>query len=123
MEKKIIKYLAFIISILIANLIKTHIDISMVEHKKAYSPLTFTWMGMGIVIIVFYPLFIFIDKLATNFTDRFLKAGKAFVKYRVGVFLGAIVAILILYYFYFNLWYDRDFFRTVSRSILPNLNI
>lgn len=123
MKKKIVKYITFIISILIANLLKTHIDLMLVENKHEYSPLVFTWIGMGIVLIVYYPLFIYIDKIASNLTDRFLKAGKTFIKYKIGIYLGALIAILVLYYFYFNLWYDRDFLRLVSRSILPNLNI
>ena len=115
--RKIFKFMVLIIGILLANLVTIWIDNYMLTYRWKYSPHVFTWIGMGIVVVIYYPLFTRIDKWASKAGDKFMKAGKKLVGREIGAILAFLVALLILYFLYGNEWFDTNVFVSFFQSL------
>lgn len=115
--RKIFKFMVLILGILLANLITIWIDNYMLSYKWEYSPHIFTWIGMAIVVVIYYPLFTHIDKWAALTGEKFLKAGKKLAGRRLGALLAFIVALLILYFLYGREWFDTNVFTSFFKSL------
>jgi uncharacterized integral membrane protein len=58
MYQRFFKFTVTLLTILTANLLTSYISDLLVSHKFDLKPLRFTLIGMGIIAIVFYPLFL-----------------------------------------------------------------
>jgi uncharacterized protein YacL len=117
MYRKIFKAMVLIIGMLTANLVTIWLDEFMLAYKWQYPPYIFTWIGMGIVVLIYYPLFTRIDKWATKIGDKFMRAGKKFVGREIGSFLAFLVALLILFFLYGLEWFDTNVYESFFRSL------
>ncbi|MGE5421482.1 MAG: hypothetical protein ACM3UT_14945, partial [Chloroflexota bacterium] len=72
-------------------------------------PVAFTFFGMGIIVIVFYPLFTKMEEWVKMISTRFIKTGKNVGGKYLGLFLAFLAAMLLLFYFYAKMWYKIDF--------------
>jgi hypothetical protein len=72
-------------------------------------PVSFTLIGMGVIVLVFYPLFTKMQEWVKNISARFMRTGKSVGGKYVGLFLAFFVAMLILFYFYAKMWYNIGF--------------
>ena len=115
--RKFFKFMVLILGILTANLLTIWIDNWMLSYKWKYSPHIFTWIGMGIVVVIYYPLFTKIDKWSSKAGDKFMKAGKKLVGREIGAVLAFLLALLLLYFLYGLEWFDSNVFTSFFRSI------
>jgi len=106
------------LTLLTANLLTSAISDYMISYKSSYKPLTFTLIGMGIIVLVFYPLFIKLEDLVTKISVKAMKKGNSIAGRSLGLFLTFFVGMSVLLYFYARMWYHIDIFR-----ILINGNI
>jgi len=108
------------VGILIANLITLWIDSYFFSYKSKFPAYLFTWIGMGVIVLIYYPLFTRIDKWSTKVGDKFIKAGKKVWGRKLGATIAFIIALLFLYYLYGKEWFNsnvlKDFFRTIYSS-------
>lgn len=105
--KKWVNTLVFIISILTVNLITDRITNFLLLHKHITSAPKATLLGMGIMVIVLYPCFLWIDDWSEKLTKRYLNVGKNAAGRFLGVLLAFTFAIAILFCFYLNLWFGK----------------
>ncbi|MDA3929970.1 MAG: hypothetical protein PF541_13550 [Prolixibacteraceae bacterium] len=115
--RKIFKFMVLILGILLANLVTIWIDNYMLSYKWKYSPHVFTWIGMAIVIVIYYPLFTHIDKWSTLAGNKVLKAGKKLAGRRLGSIIAFLVALLILYFLYGLEWFESNVFTSFFKSL------
>jgi hypothetical protein len=106
------------LTILTASLLTSAISDYMVSYKNSYKPLTFSLIGMGIIVLVFYPLFIKLENWITNISVKLIKSGNSLAGRYLGLLLTFTAGLLVLLYFYARIWYHIDLFR-----ILFNGNI
>lgn len=104
-QRKFIRFLVLILGILTANLVTTLVDEYFLSHKGEARPFIFTWIGMLVVVAVYYPLFTHIDMWSVKLSDSMLKKGRSLVGKNYGIYLFFIVALFVLYYFYGKMWY------------------
>ena len=122
-KKKLIKFMVLTLSILMATLVANNIDNFIQSHyKQKFSPHTFTLIGMGLVLLIYYPLFTWLDKWASSFANTFLKAGKQFGGSVTGSFLAFLLGLLVLYYFYGQLWFDKNVYASIYHAIVARLS-
>jgi hypothetical protein len=81
-------------------------------------PVAFTFIGMGVIVLIFYPLFTKMEEWVKQISTKFIKTGKNVAGKYFGLFLAFITAILILFYFYAKEWYNIDFLRVVFSGSL-----
>jgi hypothetical protein len=99
------------LTLLTANLLTSAISDYMVSYKSNYKPLTFTLIGMGIIVLVFYPLFIKLEDWVTKISVKALKKGNSIAGRTLGLFLTFFAGMAVLLYFYARMWYHIDLFR------------
>ena len=117
MYKKLFKFMVLVTGILFANLITMWIDNYLMSFKVKFSPQTFTWLGMAIIVVIYYPLFTHTDKWATRAGDRFIRAGKKVVGKEIGTIFAFIAALLIMFYLYGREWFHTNVFSAFLNSL------
>jgi hypothetical protein len=90
----------------------------MVSYKNNYKPLTFTLIGMGITVIVFYPLFIKLEDWVTSISIKAVKKGNSLAGRYLGLLLTFSVGLFLLMYFYARMWYHIDVFKILFQGDL-----
>jgi hypothetical protein len=108
MYQRFFKFTVTLLTILTANLLTSYISDLLVSHKFDLKPLRFTLIGMGIIAIVFYPLFLKLEDVLNLLSKKFVKAGHSLAGKYVGLFLMFLVGMFILMYFYARMWYHLN---------------
>lgn len=117
MYKRFFKFMVLILGILLANLITMWIDNYMMSYKLKFSPYIFTWIGMAVIILIFYPLFTNIDKWSTKAGEKFVRAGKKVIGREIGAIIAFIAALFFLYFLYGREWFHTNVFSSFIKSI------
>jgi hypothetical protein len=98
------------LTLLTANLLTSAISNYMVSYKNSYKPLTFTLIGMAIIVLVFYPLFIKLEDWVTKISIKAIKKGSSLAGRSLGLLLTFVLGMIVLLYFYAKMWYHIDVF-------------
>lgn len=107
MKKNIEKALIFAISVLTAKIVAEKIFNLVIGYRDSINPYTSTALGMLIILLVFTPILTFMNQMLSKITKGYLKASKKVAKKsHQGLYIGAFVAIMILYFIYLNSWYQ-----------------
>jgi hypothetical protein len=90
----------------------------MVRYRNQYNPLTFTFLGMMVTVVVFYPLFIKLESWVKDLSIRAIKSGKSVAGKYMGLLLVFAVGLLVLSYFYAKMWYHINIFQLLLHTRL-----
>ena len=112
------RFVVMTVTILTANLITNAISNYMVSYKNHVKPLTFTLLGMMIIVVVFYPLFVKLESWVRALSMKVIRSGKSLAGKYLGLILAFLICLLVLSYFYAKMWYHIDLL-----SVLLNGNI
>jgi hypothetical protein len=106
------------LTILTANLLTNALSNYMISYKNHYKPLAFTFIGMGITVVVFYPLFLKLESWVKDISVRAVKSGKTVAGKYLGLLLVFIAGLVILSYFYAKMWYHINILRVIFHGNL-----
>jgi hypothetical protein len=107
------RFVVTTLTILTANLLTNALSEYMVTYKTSYKPFTFTLIGMTIIVVVFYPLFMKMEDWLKDLSARVIRSGNSFAGKYLGLFLTFLGGLLILFYFYARVWYHIDFVQVL----------
>jgi len=113
MYKFFFRFVVTTLTILTATLITNIISDFMVSYKNHYKPVTFTFLGMGIIVVIFYPLFTKLNDWVRDISIKAIKSGNSVAGKYFGLFLTFLVGLLVLFYFYARIWYHIDFIKVL----------
>lgn len=68
---------------------------------------------MGIIIVIFYPLFTKLEDWVKNISVKVVKSGNSFAGKYLGLLFTFLVGLLVLLYFYAKMWYHIDFINAL----------
>jgi hypothetical protein len=68
---------------------------------------------MGIIIVVFYPLFMKLEDWVKSVSKRIIKTGKSMAGRNLGLAFTFIAWLTVLFYFYVKEWYHIDLVKAV----------
>lgn len=105
MNQKIFNFLVFCNTILIVNLITTFITDYFMGFKNQTDTFKFTAIGMGVIVLIFYPFFQYINRFTERFTAKLLKKGKNYFGRLFGVYLVFCILLFIIYCIYAYIWF------------------
>jgi hypothetical protein len=105
------------ITLLTANLVTSYIADKMISYRWELKPLRFTLISMGIIAIIFYPLFMWLQHWIDRISRRFVKAGHGLAGKYLGLFLMFIAGLFILMCFYAHMWYGINVLRMIGNGI------
>ncbi len=111
MYRNLFKFAVTTLTILTANLITAAISDKLVSLKWEISPLRFTLIAMGIITVVFYPLFTKLEDWLNALSKKFVTAGKSVGGRYLGLLGMFLLGLLILFYFYAQMWYHLNIFK------------
>jgi hypothetical protein len=116
MYRYFFRFVVASLTLLTANLVTNAINDYMVSYKYQVKPVTFTLIGMAIIIVVFYPLFMKLEDWLKYFSSKFVKTGKSIGGKYLGLFFTFVGGLLVLFYFYGKVWYHIDFLQVLWRG-------
>lgn len=116
MYQKIFKFVVTIFTILTANLLTTWISDQLISHKYEIRPLRFTLIAMGVIAVVFYPLFIKLEDWLNSLSKKFVKAGHSIGGKYIGLLLMFLIGLFILTFFYARMWYHINIFTMLFKG-------
>lgn len=120
MYKFLFRFFVITITILTANLLTTALADNLVTYKNHIRPVSFTFLGMAVTVVVFYPLFTKMEEWVKKISMKFIKTGKSVAGKYLGLFLAFLVAMLVLFYFYAKMWYNINFLKILFQGNIGN---
>jgi hypothetical protein len=111
MYKLFFRFTVTTLTILTANLLTTYLSDYLVSYRYAAKPLIFTFAGMLIIVVVFYPLFMRLETWVEKISVRIVRSGRSLAGKYLGLLLTLSAGILLLFYFYARMWFHIDFVR------------
>jgi hypothetical protein len=120
MYRYFFRFVVTTLTILTANLLTNTISDYMVSYKNHVKPVTFTLLAMGVIVVVFYPLFTKMEEWVKTLSIRVIKSGKSLAGKYLGLTLAFLAALLILSYFYAKMWYHIDLARALFNGNIGN---
>lgn len=106
MNRRIFSFLVLFVTILIANLITTLITDYFLRFRGQSSALKFTAIGMVVIVVLFYPLFEYINRLTERATARLLRKGRNLFGRILGIYIAFALVILAMYCIYAYTWFN-----------------
>ena len=116
MYRKFFNFAVTMITLLSANLLTSFITEKLISYKWELKPMRFTLISMGIIAIIFYPLFTMLQGWLDRFSKRFVKAGHGIAGKYVGLVLMLFTGLFILTCFYAHMWYDINVLKLIANG-------
>jgi hypothetical protein len=118
MYRTLFKFTVTTITILTVNLIINKTSDYLLSFKSHYHPLTYTLVAMGIITLIFYPLFAKLEDWLNVLSTRIVKSGKSYGGKYLGLLLMFLACLSVLFYFYAKMWYNIDVIRFIFQGKL-----
>lgn len=113
MYRYFLRFVVMTLTILTVNLITNAITNYMISYKSHYKPVTFTFIGMAIIVVIFYPLFLKLECWVKNISVNVIKSGKSLAGSFFGLIFTFLASLLVLLYFYTKMWYHINVFQVI----------
>jgi hypothetical protein len=113
MYRYFFRFVVMTLTILTVNLISTAITGYVVSYKNHYKPVVFTFLGMAVIVVILYPLFIKLESWVKDISLKIVRSGKSVAGKYLGLFFTFLTALMILCYFYAKMWYHINFFHAL----------
>lgn len=116
MNKFINKYAVIIISILLADLISTYVLGWLHGYSNTTMPYYSSALSMMVVVIIFYPMLLFLEKYLKQMSSNWIKHGGKWIG---NLFVGQIVGFLMAL---FLIWlgYAHALYHVKPWSVINN---
>jgi hypothetical protein len=121
MYRKLFKFIVTTITILTANLLTNYISGYLTGYKYHLRPIVFTLVAMGIITLIFYPLFTKLEDWINSLSVKIVKSGRSFGGKYLGLLFIFILCIGILTYFYAKQWYKIDLLKALFNGSIRQL--
>ena len=123
MNKKISKYAMIGIAILLAELLSAFFLLVMEKYKSSQMPYRSTAIQMVASLVIYYPLFTFMEKYFIKSGSKNLVAStKKFTKHHIGgIVLAFAIVFLLVWIALVRIWYNRSLFADLGHWIEKSL--
>ena len=113
MYRYFFRFVVTTLTILTANILTNALGNLLVSYKNQYKPLTFTLLGMAIIVLIFYPLFVKLEEWVKKISVKMVKSGNSLAGKYLGLSLTFLGGLVVLTYFYAKMWYHIDLFQVL----------
>lgn len=108
------RFVMMSITILTANLLTTALSNYLITFRNNIRPLSFTILGMVVIVLVFYPLFAKLEAWVKGLSMKIVNKGRSLAGRYLGLVLAFAVCLIVLSYFYAKMWYNIDIFKILT---------
>ena len=117
-SKNLTKIFVFILTLFIAEIVSTIAKNYLNIHTGSNNPYKLTIIQMGIIIVIYYPVFTLLSGLSEILSKHFFKKTKtAFVGGILGLIIAFLIGLVICYGIFLKLWYHLNVFEVVWRKL------
>jgi len=116
MLRKITKAILFTINVLIAYVVSSAVEDIILQKAQQLKPLSATAIGMAVIVLIFFPLFSITEKITEEVMKITLKTSKGTFGKRFGIIVFTIIAFVVLYNIYLELWFDMGIVDALFRK-------
>ncbi len=110
-SRKLTRYVILIFTILMADVIKEIVLHMIGLEKDVHHPYSSAAIGMGVIVVVFYPMFTIMEKVLEYITEHYVKATKGVAGGSIkGLVVAFVLGIGILYFVYLKVWFNLNIF-------------
>lgn len=102
-------------TVLVVNLLEESFENYIASEAHHYNPYIFTAVGMVLIFISLYFLFIQLEHWINGFLENTLKAGKSIMGKKVGIFIMFTIVMFVIFYFYAKMWFGIDVWMRIIR--------
>lgn len=115
-QKSITKFFVFVLTLFIANIVVTIAKNYLNFHTGYKDPYKLTAIQMGILVVIYYPVFTFISSLAEIISTHFIKKTKSATMGGIpGLVIAFVIGILICYAIFLKQWHHIDILKVIFR--------
>jgi hypothetical protein len=115
MGKHLSKYAIICIAILLAELLSAYFFLVMEKYKSASIPYRSTAIHMVAALLIYYPLFTFMEKHFKSGSKNLVKNTQKATKHNLwGVILAFGIAFFFIWIALVRIWYNRNFFEDLG---------
>jgi len=104
--KYVTKAVIFTVTVLVSYLLTGLLEDRLLQETERFRPVTSTLIGMGIIVLIFVPVFAFTESA----TEATVKIGMQQTKSGAGRIIGVIFFVIlvftVLFALYLNKWFD-----------------
>ena len=118
MNRKIFNFLVLVITILLINLLTNFIADLLIKYRSQTNYLKFTAIGMGVIVLVFYPAFEYLNGMVEKLTTRFLKKGNNLFGRILGVYIAFFIMLFTLYCIYAHIWFNVNVVNLLFKQMI-----
>jgi hypothetical protein len=111
MYRYLFRFVVMTISILTANVLTNALSNYLVTFRSHIRPVTFTIISMGVIVMIFYPLFAKLEEWVKALSMKVVNKGKSLAGKYVGLLLAFVLCLSVLSYFYAKTWYHIDLWK------------
>ena len=117
-QKSITKFFVFVLTLFIAEIVSTFAKNYLNIHTGYRDPYKLTAIKMGILIVIYYPVFTFISHVAEIISTHFVKKTKsATIGGMPGLIIAFLIGLFICYVIFLNQWHHINLLKVIWRKL------
>jgi len=105
MMKYVTKAVIFTVTVLVSYLLTGLLEDRLLQETERFRPATSTWLGMGIIVLIFVPVFAYTERA----TEAVVKISMQQTRSGAGRVIGVIFFIILVFAVLFALYLDKWF--------------
>ncbi len=115
MMKFVTRAIIFSVSILTSYLITGAIEERVLTETERFPPLTATLIGMGIIVLIFAPVFAYTERITEAAVKASLQQSKAGAGKVIGVVMFVVIVYIILLALFLDRWFNVSLLDALQR--------
>ena len=116
-SKSITKFCIFILTIFIAEIVSTIAKNYLNIHTGYKDPYRLTAIQMGIIVVIYYPIFTFLGSVAEMISKSFVKKTKSVFSGVPGIIIAFALGLLICFGIFLKLWHHINLLQVIWRKV------
>lgn len=100
------KALIFSVTVLVSYFLTGILEEHLLQETERFRPGTATLLGMGIIVLIFVPVFAYTERMTAAIVQNSLQQTKKGAGRIVGVTLFVLIVFTVLFALYLDKWFD-----------------
>ena len=117
-QKSFTKFCVFVLTIFIGKIAYILINDYLIIHPGHKDVYTLTAIHMGIILVIYYPLFTFVNVIAEDLSKYFIKKTKKTTGSGIlSLLITFIIGLAICFAIFLKLWYHVNIFEVLWHQL------
>jgi len=117
LKTRVIRFMLTSSAILLADLMITSINKKVLELKEAYNIHLVTLIAMIVILLLFYIMFINLNKISEWAVNRFVQIGRRWMGRRIGLYATFSILFFFLYSGYYWVWFNQNLLNELLKNL------